>query len=921
MKVHRRLLSATAALVFLSILAPARSADAQEPAGATQAHGDAHVEEARKHAKTGLEFYDDGNFEAARIELEKAYKIAPSFKLLYNIGLCYRQLNNYVEAVRALTRYLAEGGDQVPPDRKTEVQKVITEIQPRTASVEVSVDAPGASVMIDDEPVGTAPLSTPVIVNPGRRNVSATMPGRQAQAKVITLGASDTMKVELLLPLLPTAKEEKTDPKKLGLYISLAATGAFAVATGVTGLLALKAKMTSTPVPPSPPPRMVLQRELRSTTRPKTGILPTTDSRRSRSSAILRSAPRWLPRVRRSTSSSSRVPPRSSRRRPRRLHVSPRTGTSALGQERSCLGLSSNKASRLHLHLMGQSTMETSPNRLSGKRALLSTLVGAALLMGLVPSCTAIIDAQCSTDADCAGKGGDFQGYICSDSYCKPPPGYCTANAQCSNPAAPDDFNYFCDRSARLCKKLAPDGCFVNSTAQEKPYLSTAVNSDDAVYVGTWSLLTGTNATNFGLSAQAGLDLAVHDVLQGGGLKDKDGKARPLVVINCDEADAAHPFTDQMTYLMDTVHIKAVVGPVLSPDSVKAAPLVIGRKTLHMVHHANGVALSGLDPNQNPHFFYRTSLSDALFLDGVSAFVEKQLEPALKGPGGPAASGPLRIVIVNKDDPHGTGSGAAAVEKLKLNGKPYSDPSNSANTKKWIYPASGDQHSVFVNIMKEMIPLAPHVIFFVGTGEGNDLYNLVETNWPAGKPKPFWIYHDILPPPDLTRDQKHRMVADYPGPGPQYNSYAQALADFTKKSVLPCCLTHESAEAYDAFYLSALAIGGAGSGGSGGDIVGLIPQFRSSDPSALTVKIGPAGFGDGVNALLNKKPVRVQGASGPLSFKPTGDTTGSTIIECYKPDSSAPNDDSKITFGASTLLYDNETNTQSGDLSSCLPLL
>src|SRR5262245_52890005 len=44
--------------------------------------------EARQRFERGLALFEEKNFEAARVELERAYEIAPTWKLLYNIGLC-----------------------------------------------------------------------------------------------------------------------------------------------------------------------------------------------------------------------------------------------------------------------------------------------------------------------------------------------------------------------------------------------------------------------------------------------------------------------------------------------------------------------------------------------------------------------------------------------------------------------------------------------------------------------------------------------------------------------------------------------------------------------------------------------------------------------------------------------------------------
>src|ERR1700748_2626156 len=62
-----------------------RSRVRAEDASASEAR-DAATERARIHFKNGVDFYREHNFRAALIEFKRAYKAAPHFKLLYNLG-------------------------------------------------------------------------------------------------------------------------------------------------------------------------------------------------------------------------------------------------------------------------------------------------------------------------------------------------------------------------------------------------------------------------------------------------------------------------------------------------------------------------------------------------------------------------------------------------------------------------------------------------------------------------------------------------------------------------------------------------------------------------------------------------------------------------------------------------------------------
>src|SRR5262249_23789803 len=45
------------------------------------------MDEARAHYSKGVQLYNEGSYDAALVELERANKLAPSYRILYSIGL------------------------------------------------------------------------------------------------------------------------------------------------------------------------------------------------------------------------------------------------------------------------------------------------------------------------------------------------------------------------------------------------------------------------------------------------------------------------------------------------------------------------------------------------------------------------------------------------------------------------------------------------------------------------------------------------------------------------------------------------------------------------------------------------------------------------------------------------------------------
>ncbi len=149
----------TAVLILLSLIVPCR---AYAQGGATAPPTAEAQQQGRDHFARGLARYHEGDFGGALVEFQRAYDVAPSFRILFNLGQTAYELRDYAGAVTAFTRYLTEGADRVPQERRAEVEKSLRDLDQRVGRVEISTNVPGAELSIDGVHVGTSPLSSPV---------------------------------------------------------------------------------------------------------------------------------------------------------------------------------------------------------------------------------------------------------------------------------------------------------------------------------------------------------------------------------------------------------------------------------------------------------------------------------------------------------------------------------------------------------------------------------------------------------------------------------------------------------------------------------------------------------------------------------------------------------------------------------------
>ncbi|MFT3709419.1 MAG: PEGA domain-containing protein [Archangium sp.] len=164
---------------------------------AALAANDAEKEAATRFQR-GVSLFKDGDFEAALTEFKQAYRIAPFYEVLYNIGLTQRRLFQYGEAVKSLNDYLEQGGKKVTAQRREAVKKELDEIRQLTCEVTVVVTGAGEAIIkVDGVEVGKTPLKEPLLLRPGKRTIVAIRGDETATETPSLLTASKvTIKLE-----------------------------------------------------------------------------------------------------------------------------------------------------------------------------------------------------------------------------------------------------------------------------------------------------------------------------------------------------------------------------------------------------------------------------------------------------------------------------------------------------------------------------------------------------------------------------------------------------------------------------------------------------------------------------------------------------------------------------------------------------
>jgi hypothetical protein len=262
---------AHAAFGLLVFLATPGRAFAQAPATSPASPSAAAEKQGREHFVQGVALYREGNFGGARAEFQRAYDVAPSYRILFNLGESAFELEDYAAAIAAFSRYLTEGGAGVPPVRRAEVEKTLGQLEQRVGRLTITTSEPGVDIAVDGMRVGVTPLAAPVVVSVGRRTLTATMRGRIPISRTIDVAGGDHTNIALdvaapevavvpaavaPLPLPPVARPEPVvvvappaapPPAHTSMapfWVGVAGTGALAAGSVVFGVMTVAANST-----------------------------------------------------------------------------------------------------------------------------------------------------------------------------------------------------------------------------------------------------------------------------------------------------------------------------------------------------------------------------------------------------------------------------------------------------------------------------------------------------------------------------------------------------------------------------------------------------------------------------------------------------------------------------------------------------
>lgn len=150
-------IAAAVLVAFLSSTVAPRIAVAQD---------DPVTMQARARFKEGVDAYDKGQFENARLAFLQAYALKKHPAVLLNLAQSSAKAGHPLEAAKYFQQFLKES-TTASPQQRTDAESGLSEVRQKLGRIEVIAQA-GTEITLDEkERLGTAPFGEPIDVEPG----------------------------------------------------------------------------------------------------------------------------------------------------------------------------------------------------------------------------------------------------------------------------------------------------------------------------------------------------------------------------------------------------------------------------------------------------------------------------------------------------------------------------------------------------------------------------------------------------------------------------------------------------------------------------------------------------------------------------------------------------------------------------------
>ena len=167
-------------------------------AGRAAAETEAERTEAKAELNQGVKSLEKNDFAGAREHFERAYKLVPSPKILFNLGEAYLGLGRNAEALRSFEGFLDQA-PYAPQASRATAERRRDALRQKVGFIEPISAEDGTSIAIDGLTIAKTPLHRPLAVEPGKHEITFDKPGMAPQTSTVSLLAGQSIPVVVRL--------------------------------------------------------------------------------------------------------------------------------------------------------------------------------------------------------------------------------------------------------------------------------------------------------------------------------------------------------------------------------------------------------------------------------------------------------------------------------------------------------------------------------------------------------------------------------------------------------------------------------------------------------------------------------------------------------------------------------------------------
>lgn len=451
--------------------------------------------------------------------------------------------------------------------------------------------------------------------------------------------------------------------------------------------------------------------------------------------------------------------------------------------------------------------------------AIASWVILAALVVGVVPSCTLLTDFnECSTSSDCVATLGARA--TCEDKLCVVP----------------------AEITGGTCTRTVG-----------------TVDSPRGLLIGVLLPLTGDEA-GFGLPLLNAVELAWGNFDQIGGVGD-----RPIGLLICDTEGKDDVALEAGRHLVEVAKVGAIIGPDFSSQTIDVATqYAIPNDVLLVTPSGTAASITDLD---DKNLVWRTAPSDTAQAAAIAQLVEHHVTQVQ----GKSLSEAVVWLLTRADDPYSDGLQQGLIEGFPA------ELTNSANFHPSVYP--DDWSDTWFTATALGLP-APDVVLIMGAAESWDIAEAIDDAFDS---TPTFFFPDAARNPDEASISNVALEGRILGTAPQaigdidYVPYTTFKVKYQGEYETDPNQFQFVANAYDALHVVALAAAGGG-GVTGPELAVGMGKLSSGTPISANSQDAQKG----IRLLAQGDTIDFQGASGRLDFDVNGDPSPSAIaLWCF----------------------------------------